>query len=211
MNQHYDVFISYSYDDKSVAEAIVSNLEGKGIKCWIAPQNITPGLSWAEAIVKGIDSSKIMVLIFSSNVLNSDFVKNELNLASNKKMPIIPFRIEDILPEDDFKFYLSRKHWLDALTPDLNSHTQELARIIKDLIAPSDLLDNNKTIANLKNNDADELKTIAQKNGTQEETATTELTTTTVEKPITPKNNFNYILITALAVGLPIILFLILK
>ena len=135
MEREFDVFISYSTNDKLIANNIVSYLENNNIKCWIAPRNITPGLSWADAIVKGIDSSKILVLIFSSNVLNSDFVKNELNLASDKKIPIIPFRIENIMPKDDFKFYLSRTHWLDAFDYDINTHTQELIKTIKNLIS----------------------------------------------------------------------------
>lgn len=38
-----DVFLSYSSKDKTTADAVVSDLEGHGIKCWYAPRDITPG------------------------------------------------------------------------------------------------------------------------------------------------------------------------
>jgi len=45
----HNVFISYSSIDKDAAEAVRSILEENGISCWMAPRNITPGLSFAEA------------------------------------------------------------------------------------------------------------------------------------------------------------------
>jgi len=63
----HNVFISYSSIDKDAAEAVRSILEENGISCWMAPRNITPGLSFAEAIIDGIKSSKVFVLVYSSN------------------------------------------------------------------------------------------------------------------------------------------------
>ena len=39
----HDVFVSYSTNDKPVADAIVSRLEQAGIRCWVAPRDIIPG------------------------------------------------------------------------------------------------------------------------------------------------------------------------
>jgi hypothetical protein len=61
----HDVFISYSNKDKKVADAVCSILENNGIRCWLAPRDITPGSAFAEAIIDGIKGSKIFVLIFS--------------------------------------------------------------------------------------------------------------------------------------------------
>ena len=38
----HDVFISHSSKDKPIADAICANLEGTGIRCWIAPRDIAP-------------------------------------------------------------------------------------------------------------------------------------------------------------------------
>jgi len=53
----HDVFISYSSKDKSVADAVCATLEGRKIRCWIAPRDVSPGDSWAASIVKSIDES----------------------------------------------------------------------------------------------------------------------------------------------------------
>jgi hypothetical protein len=36
-----DVFVSYTSQDAAIADAVVENLERQGIKCWIAPRDVT--------------------------------------------------------------------------------------------------------------------------------------------------------------------------
>ena len=144
-NNKYDVFVSHSSKDRSIANTIVSTLEHKAIKCWIAPRNIEPGDEWDEAIVKGLKNSKLVVLVFSSEAMNSKYVKSEISLAMNKNKIIIPFRIEDIIPENVFELYLNRKHWLDALPPNTEQKINDLVKIVEEYLP-----NNNK---NSKNND----------------------------------------------------------
>src|SRR5215470_15875907 len=67
----HDVFISYSQVDKTTADAACATLERAGIRCWVAPRDITPGDEWSAAIIKAIDQGRAMVLIFSQNANNS--------------------------------------------------------------------------------------------------------------------------------------------
>jgi hypothetical protein len=39
----YDAFISTAQEDKPTADAACAMLEANGVKCWIAPRDITPG------------------------------------------------------------------------------------------------------------------------------------------------------------------------
>jgi hypothetical protein len=39
----HDVFISCSSKYKSIADAICTNVETAGVRCWIAPRDIAPG------------------------------------------------------------------------------------------------------------------------------------------------------------------------
>lgn len=50
----HDVFISHSSKDKQVADAMCNKLESSGIRCWIAPRDILPGMDWTESLVKAI-------------------------------------------------------------------------------------------------------------------------------------------------------------
>jgi hypothetical protein len=76
-----DVFISYSNMDKKAADAVCSIMEQNGIRCWMAPRDITPGFPFAEAIIDGIKGSKVFVLIYSTNSNNSSQVIKEVDRA----------------------------------------------------------------------------------------------------------------------------------
>jgi hypothetical protein len=57
----HDVFLSYSSKDKPVADATCAVLEGRGIRCWMAPRDITPGADWGESIIDAIQGARAMV------------------------------------------------------------------------------------------------------------------------------------------------------
>jgi TIR domain len=63
----HDVLISYSHADKTIADAVYATLEKRGIRCWIAPRDISPGAEWASAIAEAIPASRIFVLIHSKS------------------------------------------------------------------------------------------------------------------------------------------------
>ncbi len=130
----HDVFISYSSRDATTALAVVSALEAAGIRCWIAPRDIKAGDVWAQAIVEAITASRAMVLVFSSHANRSGHVVNELDAAIRKGAILVPFRIENVMPEGAMEFHLRSRHWLDALTPDIGKHVGELVGTMKALL-----------------------------------------------------------------------------
>ncbi len=123
----FDVFISYSSKDKATADAAVAVLEQKGLRCWIAPRNIMPSKEWSESIIDGLESSRLMVLIFSDHSNRSQQVVREVERAVAKGIPIIPFRIENLMPSKAMEYFISTYHWLDAFHPPLEKHLQKLA------------------------------------------------------------------------------------
>jgi TIR domain len=130
----FDVFISYSHVDKATADATCATLEQAGIRCWIAPRDITPGDEWGAAIVKAIDQCRAMVLIFSSSANSSKQIRREVERAVNGGVPIIPVRIENVVPTEAMAYFMSTVHWLDAMTAPLDNHLQRLAQSIKALL-----------------------------------------------------------------------------
>jgi TIR domain len=92
----HDVFVSHSVKDKAVADAIVARLEADSVTCWIAPRDVVPGADWGESIVDAIESSRIMILIFSRNADASPQIKREVERAVNKSVYIIPFRVDAV-------------------------------------------------------------------------------------------------------------------
>ena len=130
----HDVFISYSVKDKAVADAVCATLEAGGLRCWIAPRDVKPGGTWAQEIVRAIGGSRVLVLIFSSHSDNSEMVNRELDIATDCRLAIIPFRIEGITPSGETRFYLAGKHWLDAMTPPLEQHLETLTAALQPLL-----------------------------------------------------------------------------
>ncbi|HEY5009457.1 MAG TPA: toll/interleukin-1 receptor domain-containing protein, partial [Caulobacteraceae bacterium] len=133
----HDVFISYSSKDKTTADAICAVLERDGIRCWIAPRDVTPGHDWAESIIQAIHGSKAFILLFSGFSNASGQIKREVERAADREIPIIPFRLDDIAPNESLEFFISTPHWMDAFTPPLEGHVKQLSATLSQLIANS--------------------------------------------------------------------------
>lgn len=123
------VFISYSSANKGIADATCHILEECGIPCWIAPRNIIPGKTWAGNIVQAIRDCSLMVLIYSEDSNSSSQVANEVDKAFSHGKIIIPFMVDSTPMNDDFDYYLSRKHWLVAY-PDYKKMLMPLVKAV---------------------------------------------------------------------------------
>jgi hypothetical protein len=130
----FDAFISYATADKTAADAACAVLEATGIRCWVAPRDISPGREYAAAIIDAIDRCRVMVLIFSSNANDSPQVRREIERAASKGVAIMPVRIEKVVPTKSMEYFLGDIHWLDAMTPPIEHHLQQLAATIKALM-----------------------------------------------------------------------------
>lgn len=131
----YEVFISYSSDDKKAADAVCHGLEQQDVRCWIAPRDILPGTEWGAAIVDAIDTVKIMVLLFSSSSNRSPQVRREIERAVSKGVILLPFRIEEVFPCKTLEYFLGTQHWLDAFKEPMPIHVKVLVRTVKTILA----------------------------------------------------------------------------
>src|SRR6266480_3602623 len=130
----HDVFLSHSVEDKAIAEAIVARLEAESVTCWIAPRDVVRGADWGESIIDAIESSRIMILIFSQSANDSSQIKREVERAVNKGVYIIPFRVDDIEPTKALEYFISSSQWMDAFSPPLERHLDNLAKTVKAVI-----------------------------------------------------------------------------
>jgi hypothetical protein len=142
----YDVFVSHSSGDRAVVQQMEQVFSRLGIRCWIAPNDISPGADWNTSIVEGISRSRVMVLVYSASSNESEHVKNELGLAVERQMQIIPFKIEDAPLSDFMKLNLSRRQWQNAFEGPLDKHIERLAGDVQKLLKkkPSVKLESNE-------------------------------------------------------------------
>jgi|ERR1700743_1749323 hypothetical protein len=137
------VFISYSQPDHDCAMELVERIERGGIQCWIAPRDIAPSADWAAEIIDAISGARVMILVFSASSNDSAQVRREVERAAHKKVSILPFRIENVLPSKSLEYFLSSQHWMDAFPPPREPHYERLMSHVRATLsdaAPRDTL-----------------------------------------------------------------------
>lgn len=131
----HDVFISHSSRDKAVADAICATLEASGIRCWIAPRDLIAGRPFSGEIIRGIKCCRVMVLLFSSHSNASQEVLREVQLATQNRLHLVNFRIENSKVSDDLAYFLGIPHWLDAINEPTRESHGKLVESVQALLA----------------------------------------------------------------------------
>ena len=108
----YDVFISYSHQDKEVAERICTLLDQYGISHWIDRDGVRHGEDFKEDIVDAIVRSKILLFISSVNSNKSRNTVKEVGLAEKSNKVILPIRIDDSPYNKSLEYDLCNRHWI---------------------------------------------------------------------------------------------------
>lgn len=145
------IFISHSGKDAAIATKLCNFLEASGLKCWIAPRDVSAG-DYAGNITRAIRSAKLMIVVHSANCVESEHIKNEVNIAFNASLPIIPFCIDNEPFGDDLTYYLATKHCIFA-RGDFGESCNQLLKIVKTFVrepySPSTVATAKKTRAGL--------------------------------------------------------------
>ena len=116
--REYDFFISYSNADiEKVSPTIEVMEKDYGAKCWF--QEKDSKAEFVDAIMEGIENSKVFIIFISAHSANSYFVLNEVNHAvewrgEHEEYKIVPVIIDGEHPEisdsvyKKIRFYLGR-------------------------------------------------------------------------------------------------------
>jgi TolB-like protein len=107
-------FVSYASADRGAAQALTAYLEQRGLSCWIAPRDVPAGAQYADAIVRGINEARALVLLLSSESISSSHVGKEVERASSKKKQIIAVRLDAAPLTPALEYFLSESQWVDV-------------------------------------------------------------------------------------------------
>ncbi len=132
MDKRSQIFISYSKQDKEIADLICHALEKRLISCWIAPRDIDVGEDWADQIVKAIESNKSFVVIISDHSMESNEVLKEITLASEMKKKIFAICINGCELSKGYKYHLSIAQRMDLCENNLEEIIDKLEAKIRD-------------------------------------------------------------------------------
>jgi formylglycine-generating enzyme required for sulfatase activity len=128
------VFISHSSRDLKPVRALVEALEARGIGCWLSERDIAAGDNYGDSIVDAIEKASAMVLVFSVNADNSDEIKKEIALASQRRITVVPVRIAEVTPSKMFRYELATRNWID-LFPNREEGLAKLADRLASILA----------------------------------------------------------------------------
>jgi TolB-like protein/predicted Zn-dependent protease len=132
-----DVFVSYASHDAAIASAAVEQLESRGIKCWCAPRDVTPGSQYADEIVGAINDAKIVVLVLSEHAVASPHVGKEIERASSTQRRIITLRTDAAPLTRSFEYFLSESLWIDVAALGMPGALTKLTQAVGQALAPS--------------------------------------------------------------------------
>ena len=128
----WDVFISHSSEDMAFVRPCVTRLREADISYWLDSESISRGASYAEEIMRGIEGSSILLLLYSANVAaKPDDVLNEIENAKRMGKELIPIRLDRTEYTKAFQYYLNRIQWIDAAGKDESSVFEELIESIR--------------------------------------------------------------------------------
>ena len=83
-----DIFVSYTTPDLAVANEVVAFFEKQGVDCFIAPRDVDPGKPYAANLMQAIDNARVIILIATAAINDSDHVLNEIEAIVHKKKPL---------------------------------------------------------------------------------------------------------------------------
>lgn len=84
------VFISYARTDHVFALQLGSDLKAAGIDIWLDQLDIRPGDPWDQSIESNLTASAAMVVVLSPDSAASRSVLDEVNLALDTHMRVVP-------------------------------------------------------------------------------------------------------------------------
>jgi hypothetical protein len=136
LSKRATVFISYSRQDREIADRIERALEAHDFSVW-RDSEIRPGDSWQDAIQTAIDDAiarGFVLLLLSPASLDSEFVASEIDYALSRRGNIIPVVVEAIPPgsmRPSIKYQLEAMQWFNLSTGPFEERIETLIQNLK--------------------------------------------------------------------------------
>lgn len=127
------VFVSYSHHDAHEVDRLVSDLQRRGIAVWLDRAGLVGGADWTTEIVSAIRDADAFIVVLSRWSINSDDVANEVHLAGEGKVPVLPVLIDAVHIPESLAYHLAGRQRYD-LTGD--NRAFEVDRLIRAIRSP---------------------------------------------------------------------------
>src|SRR5262249_28035291 len=129
--------VSYASQDRAAATRVVEALEKQGLRCWIAPRNVTPGSLYADEIVRAINEARVVVAVMSDAAVASPHVGKEIERASSKRRRIVALHLGPVALPRSLEYFLSESQWIDAGSDGIDAAAARLAEAVRQHLGAS--------------------------------------------------------------------------
>lgn len=124
------VFVSYSHCDKELVLSIINDLMLYACNIWY-DTGIHSGEDWNDEIAEHLFRAECVLFMVTSNSIQSDYVKDELNFAKSKRKKIYPIFLENVTLPLSLELLLGRVQAIKFLDDDINESRFRLREKIK--------------------------------------------------------------------------------
>jgi hypothetical protein len=107
----YRVFISYSTKDFSLVDYVRKLLRHSAIEVFVAEYSVPPGSLLSDTIITAIKNCNLFLLLWSKNSKYSEWVPQEIGIATSEGKPIVPIVIE---PGLELPGFIKNRRYLAA-------------------------------------------------------------------------------------------------
>jgi len=142
--EYYTCFISYSSKDQEFAERLYTDLRGKDIRCWFAPEDLKIGDEFRNRIDESIRLYDKLLVILSQHSIDSSWVEYEVKKALKKeqdqgKPALFPIALDEAIKDapDAWAADIRRKRHIGDFTKwkDHDAYQVAFGRLLRDLQA----------------------------------------------------------------------------
>lgn len=121
------LFIGHKASDKVVVSELAKMMEGYGVACFVAHEDITPTKKWQKEIETALRSMDALLVFLTDDFADSDWTDQEIGVAFARGIPIIPLKLES---KDPYGFFGD----IQAIRGDINNITQSASSVFEILV-----------------------------------------------------------------------------
>jgi len=129
----YDIFLSYSFKDETLADQLAGRLKEDGFEVWFAKWHSRRGVNIHSAVEDALNQAALLVFCMSPRAVESEWLKLELSTFRSqdllgKKGTVVPLLLEDFsLPKTWAGYYpIDFRGDFDQAYEQLKEHCREL-------------------------------------------------------------------------------------
>jgi hypothetical protein len=144
--EYYSCFISYSSRDQEFADRLHADLQNKGVRCWLATEDLKIGDKFRQRIDDAIRFHDKLLVILSESSVRSTWVESEVEAAFEREsrqdgqQVLFPIRLDDAVmgANQSWAADIRRKRHIGDFSDwrDHDSYQNAFLRLLRDLQSP---------------------------------------------------------------------------